>query len=68
MWSSWVTWFTQNDQNGIWLVEENAAFHIVIYFFTKYCPHLCGGGLHLAHEIKIDKAVEYVELVQEHFL
>ncbi len=32
---SWVTCFTQN-----------AAFHIVFYYFTNYRPHLCGGGLY----------------------
>ncbi len=50
------------------MVQEKTAFHIVIYFFTNYRRHLCGGGLCMAHEIKINKAVEYVELVQEHFL
>ncbi len=65
---SWVTWFTQNDQNDIWLVEENAAFHIVFHFFTNYRRHLCGGGLCMAHEIKINKAADYVVRVQEPFL
>ncbi len=50
------------------MVQENAAFHIAIYFFTNYCPHLCGRGLYLAHEIEINKAVEYVEMVQQPFL